>query len=232
MSLKRAYVFINENKHYISIFGQLDVILVNEDIYPYAMALSKLEDNAAQWERYADNAKGCCLVFNSGALLPSFLGHSVLLHEVFYDYEISNHDFIGILEYYFNKGSFDGNPALSGFSNEKGLIDNIYASAGIRKHNSFSSENEIRIITDFYESFGLNHSRVEFESLGGRIRKLLKVNMEGLCADAGVTFEDLFDKIIIGPRSEQSVYELKAYITSLGYEDLAEKIFASQCPLR
>ena len=29
-----------------------------QDEYPYAMCLSLLNDDVAQWERYADNAKG------------------------------------------------------------------------------------------------------------------------------------------------------------------------------
>ena len=63
-------------------FDKLYSRLKNE--YPFAASFSTLKDNAAQWERYADNAHGACIVFNTSRLLNLFWYSGAWLHEVFY----------------------------------------------------------------------------------------------------------------------------------------------------
>ena len=201
--------------------------------YPFAMALSKLYDNAAQWERYADNARGCCIVFNLSTLRKVFYYQKLLFNEMFYDYDIQNHSHYKSLDYYFKVGKFDGNKVLHGFDNEKDIVNNIYLYAYLCKHRSFCTEKEYRISTISYKELGLNHSSVDYIIRGSSLRRILKVDMYKMCNEAGFAFEDLFDKIILGPRKTQSKYELQAFIRDLGtYKKLASKVIESECTLR
>lgn len=48
----------------------------------------------------------------------------------------------------------------------------------------------------------------------------------------GIKIDEIIDEIIIGPRSQQSIDELKMYIESKGYPELSNKIKYSSSPLR
>lgn len=104
--------------------------------YPFASCFSTLEDNAAQWERYADDAKGISIVFNTSYLISLFLYQRFLFEQIFYSYDITAHEHFEILYEYFNSGK------LEHFSSETGLKDNILACAYLRNHPSFSTESE------------------------------------------------------------------------------------------
>lgn len=56
--------------------------------YPYAMCFSRLEDDAAQWERYADNAEGVCIIFNTKNIMRAFYEKYLLFEEVYYNFDI------------------------------------------------------------------------------------------------------------------------------------------------
>jgi len=231
--LKDSLSEYKSNKHYKSIFRQLNKLLTDKDNYPFAMALSKLEDNAAQWERYADDAKGCCIVFNTTSLRKTLSYSGMFFDEVFYDYDIRSHAHYKALKYYFETGEFDGNPILSGFTNEPSWVSNIYLCSFARKHKSFCTEEEYRISTPYYKKHGIKNSKVENVLINGIVRRILKINMYDMCVEAGTNFEDLFEQIILGPRKEQSVFELQAFIRDLtDCRGLANKIIISKCPLR
>lgn len=192
--------------------------------YPFAACFSQLEDNAAQWERYADNAKGVCIVFNTKLLMSLFYYQLTPFNEVYYEYDITKHRHFEILKEYFNTG------ILNGFDKENSLIDNVLACGYVHKHKSFSTEYEVRLITLWKHT--MNHSSIEYHMSNGRIKKILKVSLDKLCVDENIDFESLIDQIVIGPHSAQSVYELQEYVLSLGLTKLAEKISVSECPLR
>lgn len=60
--------------------------------YPFAACLSVAKDDAAQWERYAANAKGVCIVFNTRNLFRAFWNCNVMTNRVFYRRNITEHD--------------------------------------------------------------------------------------------------------------------------------------------
>ena len=192
--------------------------------YPYASCFSKLKDNAAQWERYADNAYGACIVFNTSEFMNLIYYSGALFSEVFYEYDIRQHEHYKVLKNYFNTG------VLNGFSNEIGEMDNLLACAYMHKHESFCTESELRLTTLW------NHkivgSEFSFEMVNGKLKKVLKLSLQELCSEENVDFEDLIDSIVIAPRSEQNEQELKEYLENLGYKKLSNKITRSQCPLR
>ena len=192
--------------------------------YPFAFCFSKLSDNAAQWERYADDARGGCIVFNTSAFMKLVYYSGAFFHEVFYEYDIKQHAHYKILKKYFNTGVMDQ------LETETGEMDNILGCAYLHKHESFCTESEIRL-TNLW-NIKIEKSEFAFEMVNGRLKKVLKLSLKELCLEENIDFEDLIEGIIIGPRSEQNERELKEYIEHLGYKKLSNKVFKSQCPLR
>lgn len=192
--------------------------------YPFAFCLSKLRDNAAQWERYADNACGVCIVFNTSAFMNLTFYSGALFNEVFYQYDIKQHAHYKILKNYFNTG------VLRGFGNEKEEMDNLLACAYVHKHESFCTEYEIRFTNSWNHK--IEKSEFAFEMVNGKLKKVLKVSLKELCLEENINFEELIDEIVIAPRSEQNKQELKEYMEYLGYKKLSNRITRSQCPLR
>lgn len=192
--------------------------------YPYAMCFSRLEDDAAQWERYADDAKGVCIVFNTKNIMRAFYEVYLLFGDVYYDFDIRQHQHYKILYDYFMTGE------LNGFSNEKGQVDNAIACGYSHKHRSFRSEQEIRVVNLW--SHIPKHATVETECVGGIIKKFMKFNMDRCCEEVGLSFEDLFEGIVIGPKSQQDIGSLQTFVGERGFTTLKDKISKSDCPLR
>ena len=192
--------------------------------YPYAMCFSKLEDDAAQWERYADNAEGVCIVFNTKKIMCAFYEVYLLFGDMYYDFDIKQHQHYKILYDYFMMGR------LNGFSNEGGQVDNAIACGYSHKHRSFRSEQEIRVVNLW--SYIPKHATVETECVRGIIKKFMKFNMEERCKEVGLAFEDLFEGIVIGPKSEQDIGSLQTFAEEKGFASLKGRISKSDCPLR
>lgn len=205
-------------------------IKVNEvmkENYPFAFCLSTLKDDAAQWERYADNAHGACIVFNATNLHHLTLKTHYILNPIFYEFDIKNHYFYKPLKSYFETQEFP-----RGYdNNEDFLIGNLCSTANLRKHISFRCENEIRLIC-FQNNDAF--ARIEFKIINGTMKEVLVLNIEEWCKQDNFTIEDIIDSIIIGPRSNQAHYvlDLKKYLNQLGYCQLANKVCVSACPLK
>ena len=214
----------NSRKHCEDFFNRLNQRLKNE--YPFATCFSKLEDDAAQWERYADNAKGVCIVFDTKHLFALFMSQMyTMFNEVFYTCNPREHAFYHILT-----SILKSEEIRNDFKSEKSLMDNMLAVAVLHKHKGFINECEIRLATLWAKC--PNCSKVDFVLLNGVIRKVMKVNIGELCDKEEIQFEDLFSKIIIGPRSSQNELELREFLISCGYNKMAEKVERSNCPLR
>lgn len=205
-----------------SFFQKVYARIDNE--YPYAMCFSRLEDDAAQWERYADNAEGVCIIFNTKNIMCAFYEEYLLFGDVYYGFDIKQHQHYKILYDYFTTGK------LNGFSNETGQIDNAIACGYSHKHRSFRSEQEIRAVTLWNHI--PKHAIVETECVRGTIKKFLKFDMEMRCTEVGLTFGELFEGIVIGPKSAQDIGSLQSFVEEMGFTSLRGKISKSDCPLR
>lgn len=117
---------------------------------------------------------------------------------------------------------------MDDFSNLNGLIDNLLLCAMIHKHESFSTEQEIRISPLFVNE---NDKHLQCKVLN-TIRQVYILNLAELCEKEGIDFEDLFDSIVIGPTSKQTVRDLQFYCKNNGLLKLANKVKKSDCPLR
>lgn len=205
-------------------FQQIVKTLAHE--YSFSLCLSRLDDNAAQWERYADNANGICIGFNTEKLATFFVDSFIQFLPVTYDYDTRYHEHFEILSRYFLHNEF-----TKGFENERQIQENIIACSIAHKHGSFSTESEVRLVT-LSNYFLPKQATFSYEKVNGIIKKILKVDLNSLCQECFFDFEDLINSITIGPRSQQSVYELKAYLECNGFKKLSTKIIPSECPLR
>lgn len=101
--------------------------------YPYIMSFSKRRDDAAQWERYANNAKGICIGFYKNKLdsLKRKIKEPFFLQTVFYDFNVRKHKHFDCVKNYICDSDLDP------FTNEESLIENIVATACSFKNVSF-----------------------------------------------------------------------------------------------
>lgn len=192
--------------------------------YPYIFCFSKSEDDVAQWERYADNAKGVCLEFDTANLIKFLrcMDSPSVLQDVFYDYDTRQHEHTENVKYLLETGK-----PPNGFENEEILINNIIATSPAYKHKSFRAEDEVRaIILDLF------NDKPEFECPSNIIKKVVKVDVKSICSKAGIQIEDLIVGIVIAPRSSQNLVVLQEYLKSKGYNKLANNVRRSECPLR
>ncbi|WP_456028714.1 DUF2971 domain-containing protein [Ruminococcus sp.] len=195
--------------------------------YPYIMSFSKRRDDAAQWERYANNAEGICIGFYKNKLdsLKRKIKEPFFLQEVFYDFNVKNHEHFNCVKNYICDND------LGSFTSEESLIENIVATACSFKNVSFSAEDEIRAIILYVDSPS-EFVRVEFEIRNGVIKKYAKIKWYDVCKKLELNIQDLISEIIIGPRSQQKIDILKEYLSLNDYDDLALKVKNSECPLR
>ena len=216
-----------QKQRYYTLFDELKCRIRGE--YPYAMSLSNRYDDAAQWERYADGAKGVCITFDTQKLCEAFCPHFFVFSRVYYDYDITKHEHYSIILDYLETGR------INGFASIDGLVGNIISTAHSYKHRSFMSENEYRITslgdTDpmLYKNIS---SEVAFELISGQIKRVLKIRYDVLCEKSSIDYQDLFKRITVGPRSEQSLYDLSIFCKQFGFEKLSHNIVTSECPLR
>ncbi len=212
-----------------SFFEELERRLETE--MPYIMCFSGEADDASQWERYADSAKGVCISFDTANLLRSWNLSTNKLNptKVVYGCKPETHEHYKYLKEYFETG----NIPVGYLSNKKGMMDNILVCSYGIKHPSFKAEHEIRFTTLWNK--GIRDAKREYVVKRGQICNIWKVplvtTVESL--DVHIDIEDIIKVITIGPRSEQSVDNLKDYIENgLGLKKLSQHICASECPLR
>ncbi len=191
---------------------------------PYILCFSSLMDDAAQWERYSNDATGVCLEINTKVLAKACYDNFFVSTNVSYNYDIKENKYFNLLRKYFLSGK------IRGFRDEKDFIDNLIVGAAAYKHASFKSESEYRV----YNIWGKTpkYSKEEFRLINGRIRKMLIIDIDKLLAESEIDTNVLINKIIVGPCSKQSVEELKSFVKDCGLIKLSQNIYKSSCPLR
>lgn len=196
------------------------------DCPEYAFCLSKERDDAAQWERYADNAQGVCLCFNVAELckLRYCVDSDELFHEIHYGPVSGKDECREEIKRYITTGS------MKIHQNKEALIKAILAVARYYKHHSFRNECEVRLCS--LSSVRRNQDMIQLKKIGGVIKKVYvldpaKVRFEGECL-----FENLIDGLLLGPRSRQDMAVLQEYLIEKKYFRLAQKVSKSECPLR
>lgn len=217
-------------KRCIAFFDSLERRLETE--MPYIICFSQEADDASQWERYADLAKGVCISFDTANLLKSWnfiTTNSLNPIKVLYGCAVEKHDHYKNLKSYFETDIIpDGY-----LRDEKGMQDNILACSYGIKHPSFRAEHEVRYTT--FWNRNIQNAKHEYVLKGGQIVGIWKVPLiiPDKSLDVGIDIEDIIQEVTIGPRSTQSIDNLKCYFENrLGLQKLAQHIRVSECPLR
>ena len=195
-----------------------------EKAHAYIMSFSILNEDAAQWDRYGDYGRGICIGFNTTALSKICLEFPFWMTSVYYDWNERNHELYKILIDYVNENK------LSGFIDIEHIAENLSYCGLFHKHSAFSSEKEVRIIDIGHSE--TNKENIIFSCKNDQIKKYLIEDIDLLCSKTNITLNELIDSIIIGPRSNQNIEELKDYLADIGYDSLAIKVQLSNCPLR
>lgn len=203
-----------------SVFAQIDKRLMRE--YPFIFCVSKARNDAAQWERYAHDGQGVALVFNTELLYKLICYNHLIMNEEYYGYNAKQHKMKKLIVDYILEDKMDA------FSDIDGLIDNLLMCAMIHKHESFAAEQEVRIAPYFVQE---DDPHLQCKILN-TIKRVYVMNLKELCEKENIAFEDLIDSIVIGPKSQQNMEDLKWYCRKIGLTKLAEKIRWSDCPLR
>lgn len=206
---------------------EIDEII--EKSSPYAMCFSKNEDDAAMWERYAQNGQGVCLAFNVPYLRCLVSKCNGFLKEI--SYELNSLD--DVLDAIFEDIDLDPNK-----DEEKGqwLMNHLepFLKSVCVKNCGFKSESEVRffrlgIMENTFE-------KLDFDIKPNRIRQVLKVQIDKICDSLKISTYDFFtkliEKIIIGPKSFQVANDLKIYLAEKQYNQLSTKVVFSNCTLR
>ena len=221
-NLKNA-LFCEQNIDYTlhkKFFNVVDSLLNIRTLFTFS--LSKNEDDASQWDRYAFHGKGVCIRFSTKGILK-LINNQLIFNRVFYDYKIKENPYYKILLPYLQKKQ----ETPTQFSSINSCAENLIIDSVIRKHKSFKFENEIRIAQLPFELKKLEH---DFKSINGKIKE---IKILPLINDSGINIlEEVIDSIIAGPCSNQNLEILKRFLIQNGYKNLANKIMKSECPLR
>lgn len=190
--------------------------------YPFAFCVSRARNDAAQWERYADNGHGVAIVFNTEKIFSLIFYNHFIMNEEYYGYNAKQHEIKKLLVDYIQNGKMDA------FSDLDGLIDNLLLCALIHKHESFAPEQEVRICPYFVKD---NDSHLQYK-IGNTIKKVYVLKLKELCREENIEFEDLIEAVVIGPKSQQNIEDFKWYCKKIGLLKIADRIFKSDCPLK
>ncbi len=184
--------------------------------YPYVVCFTTLDDDVAQWERYAHNARGVCITFDWQKIGDYFNNQGLYMFlSVQYPPDISSNVVYEAIKDYLETGESPTSLA----PNIDWLMSNIISTGAFMKHPSFSSEKEVRTV-DFKKSCDKSYT-IDHKLVNGRIKEVLKLPLERL--------NELITEIKIGPRSQQSEFELNRFIKACGFEI---SVSTSKCPLR
>lgn len=199
-----------------------------EDQYPFALCCTSLNDDAAQWERYADSAKGVRIAFDTETLIRFSFSTPLSINNVFYEFPHEEHEIYYILKHYLQTGE------ILQFENIDALIGNICLTASSFKHKSFMGESELRLRAPNLEKhrYHNNYCKFEYGCKKGVIKKYMKVDFDKLCRENDISMEKIIDNIMIGPRSTQNKRTLTDFCIQNGFKNLKGKITYSECPLR
>jgi len=190
--------------------------------YPFIFCVSRARNDAAQWDRYANNGQGVAVVFNTELLYKLIFYNRFVMDEEYYGYNAKQHKMKNLLVDYIQ------DEKMEEFSDLDGLIDNLLLCAMIHKHESFAAEQEVRISPYFVKE---NDPHLQYKVLN-TIKRVYVMNLGKLCEEEKIDIEDLVDSIVLGPKSQQNIEDLKWYFIQIGLSKLVNKISKSDCPLR
>lgn len=199
---------------------------VRREFSAFAACFSFQRDDAAQWERYADQGRGVCIAFRREHLAKIAQG-PLSLQRVFYQNDMAGHPMVGV----FCRLAEAGLPLTGESPAVRQALNDAWACSVAFKHPSFASEDEMRLVVS---PFGKGQLDIQpcYHVSRERIKKYYPLDLAALCAGVSVGLEELVAEILIGPESPQSKVILEDYLRDSGLPRLAGQVSLSDCPLR
>ena len=196
------------------------------EVPTYLMSFTENEDDAAQWDRYANVGEGVCIEFDKNALLTIASRRTIQFDYVNYFRDYTNLTDVDILVDYAEKGTFPRK-----ISSVDKLLDYLGCRSALYKHPSFRSENEYRMYyaTDMYDRTPKSLKR-ECTS-DGRIREYYEFEWLGLCEKNGLKPNDVIVRVLLGSNARVDKGILLRELAKNG-SNWSGKIVDSDCPLR
>ena len=218
----------------------------------FSFCFTKKNDDAAQWERYANKGLGVCIGFNEDYIkkfeLPfryDEIKYNLTLDENKTKKSIKEfNDYLTSIE---NKNT---NSKI--FQNMESRIWKIfyelYLKSFFYKNYSFESENEYRLCipsielkrninNDFIEEGknegnNLNTSYIRYSVSNEKIREYICLKMDKFCNHYNVDYRDFIKEIIIGPKSIMNEELVKRFLEYKKLPELTSKVKKSKSSLR
>ena len=194
----------------------------------YASCFSEYSDDASQWARYGKNGQGVCIAFDKELLSKIGIECHTPLCKVNYASNVEEMDIVKELSEMIK--TYSVSPELIDSEKISQIFHNLVNNSPLFKHPSFISEKEYRLVSLPTENEYLGKPHFYIEETN--IKKYYILNLRDACNKLGFDYEDLFKEICIGPQARVTKDILADYFNWEGFEDLAQKIKISECPLR
>ena len=218
--LKTAVISITQRRNEVENLFENQIRRLRE--FPiYTASLSYKRDDAAQWERYGNNGAGVCIGFNTQKLRKA-IQSQVVLQPVFYVSDVSQHEHVQLISNY-----IEDNSNLGEWKSIEGIFENAWACASAYKHPSFSSEEEVRLISIPGTVAGKTGKQPKYRVSSNRIHEYYPLK------PSEKTIRDLITDIVLGPRAQCSIDILKRYLENESNVEIDSiSIFKSESPLK
>ncbi len=196
----------------------------------YLVSFTEWEDDAAQWERYGNGGYGVSIAFDYNVLKIIRTDDFLMCNQIYYGKNADNHQLVDDI-YDVIKGKF---PTTHDFDKREGVFDNVWACAASYKNPSFMSEREYRVLTlptwkgKRFDKLG----ELQTVTTPSQIKKCLYFDWKKKCKEKQIPIETLVKRIVIGPKSTQSIKGLRKWLRENGLEELSGCVVKSESSLR
>lgn len=192
-----------------------------KDTPTFAFSLSTTEEDASQWDRYANGGRGVCIKFNQEKL-EECIQDKAFIQKVFYE-NVSKHQILALLDIYLKEGTVP-----NGFTSIDALFDNAWSCAVSFKHPSFKAEKEVRICSVPFTG-RVHMDELKYVATKSGLREYLPIK---LCRDIERDYGRAIEKITVGPAAGVDKNLVYRYLQHLGVDVSTITIDISTCPLR
>ncbi len=210
------------------IFSEEKIKRKNDEVY--LASFSEWEDDAAQWERYGCMGQGVAIAFDYEKLKEVARCYFLICNRVFYGKTADSHnitdDIMDVLDNHY--------PTKHGLNDRDAIFENMWAFAAAHKNASFESEKEYRILTlptwngKRFDRLG----EIHMVTTPAQIKRCLCLDLKKGCSEQNIHFDNLVKKIVIGPKSNVKVSDVKSWLVDNGLEILAKRVHESSSSLR
>lgn len=189
----------------------------------FAFSLSRLNDDAAQWDRYSNGGRGICIRF-SASKLQNVIKDKAALQPVFYDESLKGHQLKAFIEYYIMEGKIS-----NGFKSIDDYFENGWFCSMAFKHPSFKTEEEVRVCSRPLTLYKTFVGDLKYLASSNGLREYYPIK---LCFDNEHDYGGCIEEIILGPCSSVDKNMFYRYLQSINVDKNAFSIGESKCPLR